>query len=283
MSTAWPSWRSSSTSQFRKKLEELCHNPDFEGRKATKPGSLLLPHLTALPGSEDIGEAPPPVHCGGTGYTALLAWLQLRHSTASALLPIYAREVSGFNQRKLPSRTIAIAVDISRAFDKVFHRLLIELIHRSRLRHNLVRSFVGCGIPVRQEGLVPPSAAPLAFLPGAGGEVPQESVISLILFNNFVLDCPIPDLDMTSYADDFTANQLCSSLVKWADGKQLAIAPQKSRVTLLTSTSTSPDSTLWYKSVTRWPRWTEPLKSWVSRWTPNSPSAVTPAIVSRGY
>ena len=30
------------------------------------------------------------------------------------------------------------------------------------------------------------------------------------------------------------ANQLCSTLVKWADGKQLAIATQKSSVTLFT-------------------------------------------------
>ena len=36
------------------------------------------------------------------------------HSTASALLPVSARVVSGFNQRKPPSRTIAITVDISR-------------------------------------------------------------------------------------------------------------------------------------------------------------------------
>ena len=54
---------------------------------------------------------------------------------------------------------------------------------------------------------------------------------------------------MTSYADNFTllapapsimeagarANQLCSSLVRWADGKQLAIESQKSSATLFTS------------------------------------------------
>ena len=66
----------------------------------------------------------------------------------------------------------------------------------------------------------------------------QGSIISPALFNHFVLDCPILDVDLTSYADDFTllasapsiveaevrANQLCSILVRWADGKQLAIA-----------------------------------------------------------
>ena len=105
-------------------LEELRHYPDIEGREATITGSLLPPHLTALSGSEDIGAAPPPVHRGGTGYTP-------RHSTASALLPISARLVSAFNQRKPPSRTIALAVDISNTFDKVSHRLLIEIINRS--------------------------------------------------------------------------------------------------------------------------------------------------------
>ena len=33
---------------------------------ATRPASLLSPHLTVLPGSEDIGAAPTPVHRGGT-------------------------------------------------------------------------------------------------------------------------------------------------------------------------------------------------------------------------
>ena len=54
---------------------------------------------------------------------------------------------------------------------------------------------------------------------------------------------------MASYADDFSllasapsiveaetmTLQLCTILVRWADGKQLAIAPQKSSVTLFTS------------------------------------------------
>ena len=79
--------------------------------------------------------------------------------------------------------------------------------------------------------------------------VPQGSVISPALFNHFVSDCPIPDLVMTSYADNFTllasapsiveakarANKLRAILVRWADGKQLAIATQKSSVTLFTS------------------------------------------------
>ena len=54
---------------------------------------------------------------------------------------------------------------------------------------------------------------------------------------------------MTSYADDFKllafapsiveanarANQLCSTLMRWTEGKELAIYPQKSSVTLFTS------------------------------------------------
>ena len=56
-------------------MEKLRRNPDFEGREATRPRSPLPPHLTALPGSEDIGAAPHLVHRGGTGYTPLPAQL----------------------------------------------------------------------------------------------------------------------------------------------------------------------------------------------------------------
>ena len=136
-------------------------------------------------------------------------------------------------------------MDISKAFNTGSRLLLIEMTHHSRLRQF---GDVACGISL--------SAGPLAFPPGAGG-VPQESVISQAFFNHFVSNCPIPDLDMTSYADDFAllasvsslveaearVNQLCSSLVRWADGKQLAIAPQKSSVTLFTSDTHQSDST----------------------------------------
>ena len=71
-----------------------------------------------------------------------------------------------------------------------------------------------------------------------------------------------------------------SSLVRWVDGKQIAIAPQKSGVTLFTSDTHQ--SWLHPHVVMRWLHWTEPLKSWVSCWTPTSPSALTLAIVSSG-
>ena len=107
-----------------------------------RPGSLLPPHLTALPDSEDIGAASPPIHRGCTVYTLLPPRLQTEVLCRLGLLPISVRVVSGFNQRKPPSRTLAIAVDISKEFDTVSHRLLIKMIQCSRLRHNLVRWLV---------------------------------------------------------------------------------------------------------------------------------------------
>ena len=44
--------------------------------EATRPGSFLPPHLTALPGSEDIGVAPPPVRRESTMCTLIPARLQ---------------------------------------------------------------------------------------------------------------------------------------------------------------------------------------------------------------
>ena len=78
--------------------------------------------------------------------------------------------------------------------------------------------------------------------------MPQGLVISPALFNHFVSDCPLTDLDMTSYADEFTVmatsshiseaeaevNGLLSALVEWTERKELSIAPHKSSVTLFT-------------------------------------------------
>ena len=132
-------------------MEELRHNPDSEGREAKSPGPLLPPHLTSLSGSEDIEAAPPPVHRGGTGYSPLPAWLKQRHSTTSALLPISAR---GTPLAKMPPHRDDRPLPTPTEFIKM-----------------------ACGIPLRQQGLVPLPAALLAFPPGAGG-VPQGSIIS---------------------------------------------------------------------------------------------------------
>ena len=108
-----------------------------------------------------------------------------------------------------------------------------------------------------------------------------------------VVDCPIPDLDMTSYADDFTllafhpniveaetkANQHPTALVGWANVKQVQTtshcSPEIQRDSVhFGRIPTSPGSTHKCESVTRWSLRTEPLKSWALRWIPTSLSAL---------
>ena len=155
-------------------------------------------------------------------------------------------------------------------------RLYIEMIHLSRLQHNLVRWLVAW--------LYQQHHSPSRQL--------RDLSSARALFNNFVSDFPITDLDMSSYVDNFTllasassiveaelkANLICSSLVRWADGKQLAIAPLKSSVTLFTSDTHQFWLNRKCESETMWPHWTEPLKSWVSRWTPTSPWPSRPRL-----
>jgi len=167
------------------------------------------------------------------------------HSTISALLPLTSRITHGFNQLKPPGRTVAVAVDISKAFDTVSHRQLLEMIHHSQLGHNLVRWVVAYLRGRKAACIYHLQRAPFHHV-RAG--VPQGSVISPALFNHFVSDCPLPDSCMASYADDFTifsthteivtaaeeANRLTDNMVRWAENKGLAIAPHKSSVTLFT-------------------------------------------------
>ena len=94
------------------------------------------------------------------------------------------------------------------------------------------------------------------------------------LFNHFVSEFPIPDLDMTSYADDFTllgfaltivgnekrANQLPNSpdeVGKWETAGHCFPKIQRNSV-YFDRIPTSPGSTHKCESVTRWPFRTEP-------------------------
>ena len=105
------------------------------------------------------------------------------------------------------------------------------MIHSFRLRHNLVRWLVACLHSRKASCLYQEHHSPSCHV-RAG--VRQGYVIFPALFNHFVYDFPITDLDMTSYADDFTllasapsiveaeakANQLCSTLMRWAFATQ---------------------------------------------------------------
>ena len=142
----------------------------------------------------------------------------------------------GFNMKKPPGRTVTVAVDISKAFNSVSHVRLLEMIHQSRLQHNVVRWLTMYLRGRLSACLYRGHRAPYRHV-RAG--VPQGSVISPALFNYFMSDCPLSDYDMASYADDFTimassskvdeavvkANRLMTALVDWAGRKELSIAP----------------------------------------------------------
>ena len=188
------------------------------------------------------------VHRGGTGYTPLPARLQIRASPlprpcSTFLLGLFlgSTSVSWLNP-------IAMANSHSNGHLEGIRHSLSPPHNRSDPLLPIPAQFgeVVCGMPSRQEGLVPLSAAPLAFTSGAGGSTIGIRHLPSPLQQICV---GLPNLDMTSYAHDFSllvsassiveaearANQLSSSLVTWAGGKQLAIAPQKSSVTLFTS------------------------------------------------
>jgi len=169
------------------------------------------------------------------------------HSTTSALLPLVNSISNGFNQKVPPKRTVAVAIDFSKAFDCIPHSPLLTKISNSSLPNNLVR-WLSTYLRGRMAICSYNNFSSKARKVHLG--VPQGSVISPILFNFYVSDCPShTESSSSSYADDFTAyhssssipesetilNSHLSSISSWASSNGLSIAPHKSTVTLFTS------------------------------------------------
>ena len=167
-------------------------------------------------------------------------------STTSALLPITHQVVSGFNQPKPPLRTVALAIDFSKAFDTVDHNQLLTMISGTPLDHNIVRwcsTYLRGRMSACRFGL---KTSPYQHVRCG---VPQGSVISPILFNSFVSDFPQTASMITSYADDFTSAESsvnihlaserlsahANDVLLWAEQKKLSISFDKSHPTILTS------------------------------------------------
>jgi hypothetical protein len=61
------------------------------------------------------------------------------HSTITTLLPIVTNVAIGFNEKKPASRTVMVSLEISKAFDAVYHDLLLDKISMTPLLSNITR------------------------------------------------------------------------------------------------------------------------------------------------
>ena len=167
-------------------------------------------------------------------------------SPTSALLPLVTSVADGFNERKPAKRTIAVSIDLSKAFDSVNHDKLLKKLINTTLPHNIVR-WLAAFIKGREQCVIynghksPNKHVHLG--------VPQGAVLSPTLFNFFVANFPELQCSKTSFADDFTIFTSDSDIAaaearinadlllisEWAKEIGLDIAPSKSSVTLFTS------------------------------------------------
>jgi retron-type reverse transcriptase len=167
------------------------------------------------------------------------------HSTITALLPIVNNIAVGFNEKKPASRTAMVVLDISKAFDNINHDLLLQKISDTTLHSNVTR-WMAAYLQGRTAECLFQGATSPQFTCHSG--VPQGSVLSPMLFNFFVGDCPVVAQINLSYADDFNLTESSPDvpsigrkltkhpilISKWAKDNGLQIALEKSSVILFT-------------------------------------------------
>ena len=152
----------------------------------------------------------------------------------------------GFNKRLPPDRTVAVALDLTKAFDSVDHCSLLNKVAATTLPNSLVR-WLANYLHGRQIRTVFQENVSKARLLKVG--TPQGSIISPHLFNFYVAELPEPPapLKLVSYADDMTVfgtgklevvqahiNDYLPRLKASLDDLYLSISAPKSAATLLT-------------------------------------------------
>ena len=168
------------------------------------------------------------------------------HSTTTALTKLVNQAIEGFNN-KPADRTIVVALDLTKAFDMVTHRLLLEDLLNTSLPRGLLR-WLGNYLHGRQARTS--FRGEMSQFQTVYMGVPQGSIISPTLFNYYVSNAPVPppNIKVVSYADDFTVyssgtvleklereiNQFIPTLVDFFETRGLAISTSKSSATILT-------------------------------------------------
>ena len=168
------------------------------------------------------------------------------HSTTSALINLSTTIANGLNEKKPPCRTIAVALDLTKAFDSVNHCTLINLINTAAPAY--LSRWLSNYLKGRQSKTLFRNTLSQSRLIHAG--VPQGSVISPALFNAYVSNIPDTpsNIHVISYADDFTVfasdpkidrmvpplNQYLDELSSFFTRRSLTLSATKSTVTLFT-------------------------------------------------
>ena len=190
----------------------------------------LLPHIT-----NNI-----PQHHTQHGFKA-------KHSTTTALHNINNTIASGFNQRIPPARTIAVALDMSKAFDTVNIHTLTKKLLDTQIPPILIK-FIANYIKGRKAFTTynNKTSTQRQFKTG----VPQGGVLSPTLFNIYTSDIPSPppNINITVYADDITITSTDTNkhiaqaklqpylqeIASWTQKNQLHLNPDKTTSTLFT-------------------------------------------------
>ena len=144
----------------------------------------------------------------------LLSLSNYCHSSTSALLQLTSDVATGFNQRKLPHRTICVAVDLTVEFDTVNHIVLLSKIARSTLPEAKCR-WLSNYIRGRQSVTNCMGVKSKSRIIHTG--VPQCSKLSPTLFSFYIAYMPrlTKPVRRICYADDITM---------WASGVKIKIA-----------------------------------------------------------
>ena len=170
-----------------------------------------------------------------------------KHSTTAALRNINNTIASGFSQGIPPARTIAVALDMSKAFDTVNIHTLTKKLLDTQIPPMLIK-FIAGYIRGRKAFATcnNKTSTQRQFRTG----VPQGGVLSPTLFNIYTSDIPSPppNINITVYADDITMTstdtnrqiaraklQPClQEMASWTQQGQLHLNPDRTASTLFT-------------------------------------------------
>ena len=195
--------------------------------------SILLPEITA---AIDL-----PDHQHG---------FRKGRSTTTALNDISQHITTGLNMKRPVNRTVAVAIDLSKAFDTVDHDLLMEDIYNLELNGHIKRFL--CSYIRGRQTYVEFRGSKSTFRKMRQG-VPQGGVLSPLLFNLYMAKMPQPpgNIKLSGYADDNTIlnsgplyqplcaeiNQYLNILDDWFKTRNLMISPSKSTATIFSTFS----------------------------------------------
>ena len=109
------------------------NDPDPKARQGQQHRQELAPNLSTVSSGQNAGKAPAAQNTDTHPFPPCSTWLSAETLDMHCTVNDHRRHCSGFSRNDPAQRTVLVALDLTAAFDNVYHQQLLDCVFNTNI------------------------------------------------------------------------------------------------------------------------------------------------------